>query len=75
MRKSFSGTPNWQEIEQWVITLSIFNHVILILEFFNILAQTNGVNLMIMLPTVGAGLVLIKLCKDYVDDYVDLSKI
>ena len=72
----FSETINWHEVEQWQSTIVIFGGIILILRALCGLTQASmDDRLLLIILSLACGFILLTFCKDYLKDYVDLSKI
>ena len=73
----FSDNLKWNEIEQWNWTILIFDLVIVVLRVIWWLVQTK-IRVEKTLPlilTLAYAFLLFMYCRDYVDIYVNLSKI
>ena len=72
----FKGGLAWQRLEQWETTLTIFNMIILIFRALVMLIGTNvDCWILPLLYSLGGGLALFRLCKDYVEEFVVLQKV
>ena len=74
----FSETLGWHEIKQWQCTIFILSLTMTVLRVLYWLAQTsidNGNPIFFLALTLSFGVILSAYCKEYVNDYVVLSKI
>ena len=70
------GKPDQRQIDQWQLTIMILDGLIFGARVFSWLLRASlDDKAFLLICTLFIGITLLVLCKDYIEEYVDLSKI